>query len=108
MSDVAAPFALPVDLQAYPTYCTVVAYVTDLSTIRSRLENRFYRYTHTHTHTNTITQTHSEALYMCTNAHTHKQPKNICTDTIYIYIYICLQTIYMWIYVYLFSGVYHL
>ncbi|KAG9269785.1 PH-interacting protein isoform X2 [Astyanax mexicanus] len=41
--DVAKPFALPVDLQAYPTYCTVVAYVTDLSTIRSRLENRFYR-----------------------------------------------------------------
>uniref|UniRef100_A0AAY4C4D8 Bromo domain-containing protein n=1 Tax=Denticeps clupeoides TaxID=299321 RepID=A0AAY4C4D8_9TELE len=41
--DVAVPFAVPVDLQAYPTYCTVVAYVTDLSTIRSRLENRFYR-----------------------------------------------------------------
>lgn len=43
-SDVAAPFAFPVDLQAYPTYCTVVAYVTDLSTIRERLVNRFYRY----------------------------------------------------------------
>lgn len=43
-SDVAAPFAFPVDLQAYPTYCTVVAYITDLSTIRSRLVNRFYRY----------------------------------------------------------------
>ncbi|KAI4900691.1 hypothetical protein NFI96_033776, partial [Prochilodus magdalenae] len=41
--DVAAPFAVPVDLQAYPSYCTVVAYVTDLSTIRERLENRFYR-----------------------------------------------------------------
>lgn len=43
-SDVAAPFAFPVDLQAYPTYCTVVAYITDLSTIRQRLVNRFYRY----------------------------------------------------------------
>ncbi|KAJ3605895.1 hypothetical protein NHX12_027938, partial [Muraenolepis orangiensis] len=41
--DVAAPFAFPVDLQAYPSYCTVVAYVTDLGTIRQRLENRFYR-----------------------------------------------------------------
>ncbi|KAM6906545.1 PH-interacting protein isoform 1-T1 [Lycodopsis pacificus] len=41
--DVAAPFAFPVDLQAYPTYCTVVAYVTDLSTIRERLVNRCYR-----------------------------------------------------------------
>ncbi|XP_066526500.1 PH-interacting protein isoform X2 [Hoplias malabaricus] len=41
--DVAAPFSVPVDLQAYPTYCTAVAYVTDLSTIRHRLEHRFYR-----------------------------------------------------------------
>ncbi|XP_053743867.1 PH-interacting protein isoform X1 [Synchiropus splendidus] len=41
--DVAAPFAFPVDLQAYPTYCTVVAYMTDLSTIRQRLVNHFYR-----------------------------------------------------------------
>ncbi|KAJ8409680.1 hypothetical protein AAFF_G00217390 [Aldrovandia affinis] len=28
---------------AYPTYCTVVAYLTDLSTIKERLKNRFYR-----------------------------------------------------------------
>ncbi|XP_076874728.1 PH-interacting protein isoform X2 [Brachyhypopomus gauderio] len=41
--DVATPFAQPVDLQAYPTYCTVVAYITDLSTIRRRLECHFYR-----------------------------------------------------------------
>ncbi|XP_048841847.1 PH-interacting protein [Brienomyrus brachyistius] len=41
--DLAAPFASPVDLQAYPTYCTVVAYPTDLSTVRERLKNRFYR-----------------------------------------------------------------
>ncbi|KAL0967139.1 hypothetical protein UPYG_G00248290 [Umbra pygmaea] len=41
--DVAVPFAFPVDLNAYPTYCTVVAYLTDLCTIRTRLENRFYR-----------------------------------------------------------------
>ncbi|KAG8144447.1 hypothetical protein E2320_012959 [Naja naja] len=37
------PFAVPVDLSAYPLYCTVVAYPTDLTTIRRRLENRFYR-----------------------------------------------------------------
>uniref|UniRef100_A0A8C9SP74 Pleckstrin homology domain interacting protein n=1 Tax=Scleropages formosus TaxID=113540 RepID=A0A8C9SP74_SCLFO len=41
--DIAAPFAYPVDLHAYPTYCTVVAYPTDLSTIKERLVNRFYR-----------------------------------------------------------------
>ena len=41
--DVAKAFALPVDLRDYPLYCTVVAYPTDLSTIRQRLDNRFYR-----------------------------------------------------------------
>ncbi|XP_068126479.1 bromodomain and WD repeat-containing protein 1 isoform X2 [Hyperolius riggenbachi] len=41
--DIAAPFAAPVDLNAYPAYCMVVSYPTDLSTIRMRLVNRFYR-----------------------------------------------------------------
>ena len=41
--DVAKAFALPVDLRDYPLYCTVVAYPTDLSTIRQRLDHRFYR-----------------------------------------------------------------
>uniref|UniRef100_A0A8C3U3A0 Pleckstrin homology domain interacting protein n=1 Tax=Catharus ustulatus TaxID=91951 RepID=A0A8C3U3A0_CATUS len=41
--DVACAFVAPVDLQAYPMYCTVVAYPTDLSTIKQRLESRFYR-----------------------------------------------------------------
>ncbi|XP_075718167.1 PH-interacting protein isoform X3 [Rhinoderma darwinii] len=41
--DIAAAFVAPVDLQAYPMYSTVVAYPTDLSTIKQRLENRFYR-----------------------------------------------------------------
>lgn len=41
--DMAAAFAGPVDLSTYPKYCTVVAYPTDLYTIRMRLVNRFYR-----------------------------------------------------------------
>lgn len=41
--DIAAPFSGPVDLIQYPTYCTVVAYPTDLATIKIRLMNRFYR-----------------------------------------------------------------
>ncbi|XP_068137626.1 PH-interacting protein isoform X2 [Hyperolius riggenbachi] len=41
--DNASAFVAPVDLQAYPMYSTVVAYPTDLSTIKQRLENRFYR-----------------------------------------------------------------
>ncbi|OCT78331.1 PH-interacting protein isoform X2 [Xenopus laevis] len=41
--DIASAFVAPVDLQAYPMYSTAVAYPTDLSTIKQRLENRFYR-----------------------------------------------------------------
>ncbi|XP_060626304.2 bromodomain and WD repeat-containing protein 1 isoform X2 [Anolis sagrei] len=41
--DISAPFAGPVDLNTYPKYSTVIAYPTDLWTIRMRLLNRFYR-----------------------------------------------------------------
>uniref|UniRef100_A0A8C4QR37 Bromo domain-containing protein n=1 Tax=Eptatretus burgeri TaxID=7764 RepID=A0A8C4QR37_EPTBU len=41
--DIAAPFSNPVDLAEYPLYCTVVAYPTDLSSIRQRLQSNFYR-----------------------------------------------------------------
>ncbi|XP_061682626.1 bromodomain and WD repeat-containing protein 3 isoform X2 [Syngnathoides biaculeatus] len=41
--EIAAPFSGPVDLIQYPTYCTVIAYPTDLDTIRFRLMNKFYR-----------------------------------------------------------------
>uniref|UniRef100_A0A8B9DMU5 Bromodomain and WD repeat domain containing 1 n=1 Tax=Anser cygnoides TaxID=8845 RepID=A0A8B9DMU5_ANSCY len=41
--DISAAFAGPVDLCTYPKYCTVIAYPTDLNTIRTRLANRFYR-----------------------------------------------------------------
>uniref|UniRef100_A0A8C8VMB6 Bromodomain and WD repeat domain containing 1 n=1 Tax=Pelusios castaneus TaxID=367368 RepID=A0A8C8VMB6_9SAUR len=41
--DISAAFAGPVDLITYPKYSTVIAYPTDLCTIRMRLINRFYR-----------------------------------------------------------------
>nr|XP_020645039.1 bromodomain and WD repeat-containing protein 1 isoform X1 [Pogona vitticeps] len=40
---ISAAFAGPVDLNTYPKYCTVIAYPTDLWTIRMRLVNKFYR-----------------------------------------------------------------
>ncbi|CAL1534125.1 unnamed protein product [Lymnaea stagnalis] len=40
---VAEPFIAPVDLQQFPTYACFVPYPIDLSTIRTRLENGFYR-----------------------------------------------------------------
>ncbi|XP_033101497.1 bromodomain and WD repeat-containing protein 3-like, partial [Anneissia japonica] len=39
----AEPFSTPVDLDQYPAYAYVVPYPTDLNSIMSRLEKRFYR-----------------------------------------------------------------
>lgn len=41
--EITAPFSGPVDLIQYPTYCAVIAYPTDLNTIKLRLKNNFYR-----------------------------------------------------------------
>uniref|UniRef100_H3CWD4 PH-interacting protein n=1 Tax=Tetraodon nigroviridis TaxID=99883 RepID=H3CWD4_TETNG len=70
--DVAAPFAFPVDLQAYPTYCTVVAYVTDLSTIRQRLVNRFYR---------RLSSLMWEVRYIEHNTQTFNEPRSFIVTT---------------------------
>uniref|UniRef100_A0A674MP06 Pleckstrin homology domain interacting protein n=1 Tax=Takifugu rubripes TaxID=31033 RepID=A0A674MP06_TAKRU len=70
--DVAAPFAFPVDLQAYPTYCTAVAYVTDLSTIRQRLVNRFYR---------RLSSLMWEVRYIEHNTQTFNEPRSFIVTT---------------------------
>ncbi|KAM9355467.1 PH-interacting protein [Pholidichthys leucotaenia] len=70
--DVAAPFAFPVDLEAYPTYCTVVAYITDLSTIRQRLVNHFYR---------RLSSLMWEVRYIEHNAQTFNEPGSFIVTT---------------------------
>lgn len=82
--DAAKAFALPVNLQDYPLYCTVVAYPTDLSTIRTRLENRFYR---------RISALMWEVRYIEHNARTFNEPQSpivtaakVVTDVLLHYI----------------------
>lgn len=41
--DISKSFNTPVDLDVYPGYATVVEYPIDLSTIKARFENNFYR-----------------------------------------------------------------
>uniref|UniRef100_A0A8C5WYV0 Bromodomain and WD repeat domain containing 3 n=1 Tax=Laticauda laticaudata TaxID=8630 RepID=A0A8C5WYV0_LATLA len=65
--EISNPFAVPVDLSAYPLYCTVVAYPTDLTTIRRRLENRFYR---------RISALMWEVRYIEHNARTFNEPES--------------------------------
>jgi len=40
---IAENFNVPVDLNAFPIYAMTIAYPVDLSLIKARLENRFYR-----------------------------------------------------------------
>jgi len=40
---IAENFNVPVDLNAFPVYAMIIAYPMDLSLIKARLENRFYR-----------------------------------------------------------------
>ncbi|XP_061072702.1 bromodomain and WD repeat-containing protein 3 isoform X2 [Conger conger] len=65
--DIAAPFSGPVDIVQYPTYCTVVAYPTDLGTIRLRLVNRFYR---------RISALVWDIRYIVHNARTFNEPRS--------------------------------
>uniref|UniRef100_A0A4W3H5X2 Bromo domain-containing protein n=1 Tax=Callorhinchus milii TaxID=7868 RepID=A0A4W3H5X2_CALMI len=65
--DIATPFNAPVDLHAYPVYCLVIAYLSDLSTIRKRLVNRFYR---------RISSLLWEVRYIEHNARTFNEPES--------------------------------
>jgi bromodomain and WD repeat domain-containing protein 1/3 len=41
---IAEHFLAPVDLNAFPVYAMIIAYPVDLSLVKERLQNRFYRY----------------------------------------------------------------
>lgn len=56
---IAEAFLTPVDLNSYPTYAYIVEYPIDLSTIRDRFKNHFYR---------RITSAQFDVRYMATNA----------------------------------------
>ncbi|CAN2389514.1 regulation of cell shape, partial [Pristimantis euphronides] len=70
--DMAGPFAAPVDLSVYPSYCMIIAYPTDLCTIRMRLVNRFYR---------RVSALIWEVRYMEHNARTFNEPGSNITKT---------------------------
>lgn len=56
---IADAFLTPVDLNQYPSYAFVVEYPIDLSTIKARFENHFYR---------RITSAQFDVRYLATNA----------------------------------------
>lgn len=81
---IAEPFAAPVDLNLYPSYAYVVEYPIDLSTIKARLDNRFYR---------RITAVQYDVRYIYTNACKFNEPKSTIVRYASIITDLCLEII---------------
>ncbi|XP_046404459.1 bromodomain and WD repeat-containing protein 3-like isoform X2 [Ischnura elegans] len=81
---VAEPFVAPVDLNRYPTYAMVVEYPVDLSTIKARLENRFYR---------RVNSIQFDVRYIATNAEKFNEPGSQIVKQARIVTELCLRII---------------
>ncbi|KAB0802050.1 hypothetical protein PPYR_04236 [Photinus pyralis] len=81
---IAEPFLAPVDLSQYPTYAYIVEYPIDLSTIKARLENNFYR---------RITAAQFDVRYLATNAEKFNEPHSIIVKRARIISELCLKII---------------
>lgn len=81
---IAEPFLVPVDLNEYPSYAMVVEYPIDLSTIKARFENNFYR---------RITSSQFDVRYLATNAEKFNKPHSIIVKRARIITELCLRII---------------
>lgn len=81
---IAEPFLAPVDLNIYPSYAFVVEYPIDLSTIKARFENHFYR---------RITSAQFDVRYMATNAEKFNQTNSHIVKNARIITDLCLRII---------------
>lgn len=81
---IAEPFLVPVDLSQYPAYAYVVEYPIDLSTVKARLENNFYR---------RITAIQFDVRYLATNAEKFNEPHSVIVKQARIITELCLKII---------------
>lgn len=81
---IAEPFMAPVDLNIYPSYAWFVEYPIDLTTIKSRLENHFYR---------RITAAQFDVRYLATNAEKFNEPHSQIIKRARIITDLCLRII---------------
>nr|XP_033340123.1 PH-interacting protein [Megalopta genalis] len=81
---IAEPFVAPVDLNTYPAYAFVVEYPIDLSTIKARFENHFYR---------RITSAQFDVRYLATNAEQFNEPHSQIVKQARIVTDLCLRII---------------
>lgn len=81
---IAEPFLVPVDLNIYPSYAFIVEYPIDLSTIKARFENHFYR---------RITSAQFDVRYLATNAEKFNQTNSHIVKNARIITDLCLKII---------------
>ena len=81
---IAESFAVPVDLNAFPIYALIIAYPVDLSTVKARLENRFYR---------RIAALQYDVQHIETNARTFNDAHAAIVEHAHIVTDLCLQFI---------------
>ena len=81
----AKPFTAPVNLDAYPLYVFVVKYPPmDLSTVKARLDNRFYR---------RLAAVQYDVRTICSNAYKFNEPKSDIVRNASIISDLCLEVI---------------
>lgn len=81
---IAEPFIAPVDLNIYPAYAYQIEYPIDLSTIKARFENRFYR---------RILAAQFDVRYLATNAEKFNERHSQIVKQARIITDICLKII---------------
>ncbi|KAK9511582.1 hypothetical protein O3M35_000212 [Rhynocoris fuscipes] len=79
---VAEPFIAPVDINIYPSYAYIVEFPIDLSTIKARFENRFYR---------RVTAAQFDIRYLATNAEKFNEPHSSIVKQARIVTDLCLR-----------------
>uniref|UniRef100_A0A0A9Z626 PH-interacting protein n=1 Tax=Lygus hesperus TaxID=30085 RepID=A0A0A9Z626_LYGHE len=79
---VAEPFNAPVDINVYPTYSYIVEFPIDLSTVKARFENRFYR---------RVTAAQFDIRYLATNTEKFNEPHSSIVKQARIVTDLCLR-----------------
>ncbi|XP_026845404.1 bromodomain and WD repeat-containing protein 3 isoform X2 [Drosophila persimilis] len=81
---IAEHFLAPVDLNIYPDYAYLIEYPIDLTTVKSRFENHFYR---------RITSAQFDVRYLATNAEQYNRRHTIIVKHARIVTDLCLRII---------------
>ncbi|XP_030752508.1 PH-interacting protein isoform X2 [Sitophilus oryzae] len=79
---IAEPFLVPVDVNVYPSYARIIEYPIDLSTIKARFENNFYR---------RLSAAQFDIRYLAINAEKFNEKRSVIVKHAKIITELCLR-----------------